>query len=93
MIEKPRIRLLPHAYMERLKKAPVITGHERCASSSFCDSGTVIICALHGYGLARQVLVGGRYFNACRDCIEAHCQVLEARTEDHARGLYVDMSE
>lgn len=84
---------MPAAYMERLKKVPVLIGHERCASSSFCDSGTLIVCALHGHGLARRVLLNARYYNACRDCIEENCQILEARTEDKPRGLFVDLTE
>jgi hypothetical protein len=84
---------MPHAYFEKLKQTPVLIGHERCASSSFCESGTLIVCATHGHGLARNILHNGRYYLGCRECIEEQCQVVAARTEEKARGVWENLRE
>src|SRR6267378_5254667 len=89
--KKPRIRLVPYAHMEKLKKTPVLIGHERCASSQFCDTGTLIICASHGHGWAQNILRAGTHYQGCRDCIEELCRVVPAKTHTRPRGPYVDI--
>lgn len=94
MVQKGKgLRFMPKAYIEKLKQIPVVIGHERCASSNFSDSGTLVVCAEHGYGYARVVLHKGLYYNGCRECITMYCKVSSARTEEKPRSIYVDIGE
>jgi hypothetical protein len=84
---------MPRLYVEKLKKAAVLIGHERCAAMEYGPDGTIIMCAVHSHGLARSILTDGRTYQGCRECIEEHCEVVAARTEDHMRGPWEDLGE
>jgi len=88
-----RMEKMPQAYIDKLKHVPVLIGHERCASSQFMDGGEVLICVIHAYSLARRVLHNGKYYNACRECIEENCQETGAVTEEKPRGLYENIGD
>jgi hypothetical protein len=94
MVEtKKGFRLPPQAYIERLKARPVLIGHERCAASQFGTDGTFMMCSVHSYTVAQNILSRGRYYLGCRECIETQCQVTAARTEPKPRSIYVDVTE
>ena len=82
---------MPALYMEKLKSRPILIGHERCAASQFGAEGQVVICAYHMYNKAAAVLHNGKTYFGCPKCIEESCPIVEARTEDKARGLWENL--
>lgn len=93
MVAQRGFKLMPYKFMEKLKRNSVLIGNERCASSSFTDSGEVIVCASHGYGMAQRVLHCGRTYFCCRQCIQDSCDITIANLEEKPRGPWENLME